>query len=355
MDIGDEDVADHLGGETMELAGSANMTALFSVLVALLLVWGCSSDSPSTADVGSDTDTDTDSDTDGDSDSDIDWEGDCEALPPLPTTYELRTDIAASEDFTFDDEGNMVHVSFYEGGFLRTSYDGEFELILPSASTWPRGTRMLLDGDVVLADPDLATLMRLTFDGGKSMLATDLNNVNGVAVRDDGMIFATTGPTGSPDDAPNAEVWMVDPDTGDKQIVCELPDASFDGIVFGLNYEMLYVNNEYDGKIYRTWTPWSSTSAGISMWSCRCSGSPVSPPQVKSTRLIWVLPTHPSRPPTSAPASEVGRPTTCTSRATAACTSWISASRAGPSPFWSSDGRPARCTSIWFSSAPRRI
>lgn len=214
-----------------------SMFALLSVLLLSFLSSQCADDDAVMAP--------------SDADSDSDWVGDCGELPPLPTTYEFRSDIAPSEDFTFDDEGNMVHVSFDDGGFRRTSYDGQFELILPGASTWPRGTRMLLDGDVVLADPDLANLMRLTFDGSKTTIASGLNNGNGIAIRDDGMIFVTTGPTGR-GDSPNAEVWMVNSDTGDKQIVVERAGISFDGIVFGLDYETLYVNNEYDGRIYYT-------------------------------------------------------------------------------------------------------
>ncbi len=238
--------------------GWRTRTLPWPALCVALLLLGCPAGDDDDA---SDDDT-ADDDDNGDDDADID----CDDLPPLPTAYEFFPDIAPSEDFTFDDQGNMVHVSFGDGGFRRTTYDGEFELILPGASTWPRGTRMLLDGDVALGDPDLATLMRLTFDGSKTPIASGLNNINGVAIRDDGMIFATTGPTGSPDDAPNAEVWMIDPTAGNKQIVYELPDASFDGIVFGLDYETLYVNNEYDGKIYRMTVSEAGEASGFELW-----------------------------------------------------------------------------------------
>jgi len=171
-----------------------------------------------------------DDDTTGDDDDDID----CDELPPLPTEHAFLDQVAPSEDFTFDAEGTMVHASVMDGGFRRTTYDGESELIIPNVSTWPRGIRLLLDGDVVLANPDVAALQRLSFDGSKEMLTSTINDPNGVVIRGDGMIFVTNG---------MGEIWCVDPDSGAGQVIHQ-EALTYDGIAFDLAYETLYVNNE---------------------------------------------------------------------------------------------------------------
>lgn len=168
----------------------------------LLGLVACVGESPfeySDDDPTGDDDPTADDDTSGDDDID------CDELPPLPTEHVFLGQVVPSEDFTFDAEGNMVHASVLDGGFRRTTYDGESELIIPNVSTWPRGIRLLLDGDVVLANPDVAALQRLGFDGSKEMLSSTINDPNGVVIRDDGMIFVTNG---------MGEIWCVDPDSG---------------------------------------------------------------------------------------------------------------------------------------------
>ncbi len=181
-------------------------------------------------------DDDDDNDTADDDDTVIDF--DCGDLPEPPAAYQW-TELPPTEDFTFDGDGSMVHCSVIDGSFRVTQYDGSFEIIIPSISTWPRGTRFLLDGSVVVANPDISALQRVTLDGDKTNLTSTINNPNGVAIRDDGMIYLTSGV---------GEVWRVDPESGAGEVVAQLA-TSFDGITFSPSYDTLYVNSEM-GQIY---------------------------------------------------------------------------------------------------------
>lgn len=195
---------------------------------------------PGDTDVVDTDDTDPTGDTGTDDTDDTPpWEVevDCTALLPSPVAYTKYDWIPGSEDFTFSADGYLMQVT--GGGLKRTPFGGPSELLVPLDAD-VRGTRFLPDGRLVLATSENGTLLAVDpATGSQVPLASGLTNPNGIAIGADGLVYvATTG-----------RIVRVDPDTGDVEIVADLPGNSFDGLTFSPDYTRLYFDEEF-GQIH---------------------------------------------------------------------------------------------------------
>ncbi len=183
-----------------------------------------------------DTDSDTDTDTTDTSTSTTTEEYDCSQQPTTrPTRIRKLDNMPSTEDFTFDDQGNAWGVSSWNQALVKTPMQGQMQIILPNVSSWGRGTRFMLDGDLVIAEPDSGALVRVDLAGpSASVLLGGLASPNGIAIGMDGFVQATQA---------DGRVIRVDPSDGSFELLFDTP-VSTDGITFAPDYRTLYWNSE---------------------------------------------------------------------------------------------------------------
>jgi hypothetical protein len=147
--------------------------------------------------------------------------------------------IPSSEDFTIGADGLLYGVQTGSGALTRTSREGVEEMLVPNVSSWGRGTRFLVDGDLVVAEPDTGSLIRFdTSTWGKTLLHGGLSQPNGIAIGDDGYVHLTQA---------NGIVLRIEPVTGESTVLHDTP-ISTDGITFSPDYRTLSWNSE-NGEI----------------------------------------------------------------------------------------------------------
>ncbi len=158
---------------------------------------------------------------------------DCDSLPALPGTA-TATPWTSSEDFTFDGEGNLWGVSLEDMALHKISKDGTRTVVLPNVSSWGRGIRFLDGGDLVVAEPDSGSLLRITPDGSSSVILGNITEPNGIAIHPNNWVYLTSA---------DGILYRVNPDTGfNTHIVNGGP--SLDGVTFSPDYRTLYYNTE---------------------------------------------------------------------------------------------------------------
>lgn len=162
----------------------------------------------------------------------------CDSIPALPATSSSMP-WRSSEDFTFDAEGNLWGVSMEDQALHKITKGGERSIILPNVSSWGRGIRFLPGGDMVVAEPDSSSLLRITTAGVSSVLLGNIGDPNGVAVHPNGTVYLTSG---------GGTLYRIDPSTG---VSAELVSGqiSFDGITFSRDYRTIFYNTE-GGQVF---------------------------------------------------------------------------------------------------------
>lgn len=164
---------------------------------------------------------------------------DCLDLPrPGPRTY--HTWIHSSEEFTFDDLGNMVNVSDASNAVWRTPYGGPPELVAPYQSPELAGHRFMLDGDLAVAEEFRGRVSRQSMTGSNTTLQGGLTSPNSIAVRTDGRVFVTA----------YDEVRRLNPSTGANILVWRRNFEDLDGLTFSPDYNTLYVNSDERGTVF---------------------------------------------------------------------------------------------------------
>ena len=223
------------------------------MLYTLLACTGTPITAPNDTDLGPGTETPTDGvDTDTET-VDTDPTGptgdtapplDCTTPPPVPaggmpfTTFQ---DWGRAEDFDIDGQG--YHVSIPARDLRGRLPNGDTQIIAPNVSDSPAGTRVLPDGNWIVADVASGSLKRVvTATGGQEVLLSGLQYPNGVEVSRDG-VYAFVGETDG------GRVRQVEIATGDQwEVTSGAPQAN--GVILSNDEQTLYVGSFGTGKVW---------------------------------------------------------------------------------------------------------
>ncbi|HEY0711589.1 MAG TPA: SMP-30/gluconolactonase/LRE family protein [Polyangia bacterium] len=167
----------------------------------------------------------------------------CDNLPALPVTYKVKRGPKASEDFTFDREGNLVSVDNRSGNIFKSPFAGKPVLFAPTRfAGGTAGTRMLPNGDLVVAEVGGGSLFRVNPAGVKTRLASGFAYPNGIEIHLDGSIFVA--------DQENRRIVKVDPVTGKSTIFVSGPLLGApNGVTFSQDYRILYIGDFERGRV----------------------------------------------------------------------------------------------------------
>ena len=172
---------------------------------------------------------------------------DCNHLPSLPATYRQLDYVPGCEDFTFDGHGNLVCITKARA-LVRVPHGGPAVTVVPkvgSGASFTRGTRFLPDGDLLLADPDAAAIMRLSPDGLRlDTILSGVPNPNGISIGFDGYAYLSLL---------SGQIWRIDPATGAHTVLVDAttPARRFDGIALHHDANQLYFNTEDALEVFR--------------------------------------------------------------------------------------------------------
>jgi hypothetical protein len=175
----------------------------------------------------------------GDDDGGDDDTVDCDNLPAAPISYTVMNGPVATEDFAFDDQGNMIG-SDWGGTIFKSPYQGQPQLFLPNAGQFVSGLRMLPTGDFVYSEVYSGTLFRVTPAGDKIPVLSGLAYGNGLEVDEDGYVYVAEQDGG--------RIRKIDPYTGDfEMLVTGLYNPN--GVTFSPDYRTLYIGSFGGGTI----------------------------------------------------------------------------------------------------------
>lgn len=200
---------------------------------------------------GLDTSTDGDGDTsDGEgvhaeTDSGPDTEPpafDCNENVGLQPAFATLTGFTGSEDFAFDGHGDRYSID-EEGNLVREHYDGSAELVLPAISAFGAGMAFLPDGDLIIADAEHNTVIRVAVDDEpvtQELLLGGLAYPNGLDVDPDEFVYVAEQNAG--------RIRRIDARSGDSTIIATGLDNP-NGVSFGPGYDRLYVGSFGQGTV----------------------------------------------------------------------------------------------------------
>ncbi len=163
---------------------------------------------------------------------------DCE-LPPLPTSARVLDWVTTAEEFTFDDAGYVYNMADSFSALTRVPWGGPAVPLIPYDSWELAALRVLVDGDLVLADEAAGSLVRLGIDGTQEVILGGVPSPNSIAIAPDGTIYTTAF------DA----IRKVDPVTGDWSQIFILPGSDLDGLTFSPDFQTLYFNHDDAGTV----------------------------------------------------------------------------------------------------------
>jgi hypothetical protein len=133
---------------------------------------------------------------------------DCDAIPRGPLPYTVTTGIYATEDFAFDDQGNLVGAN--AGNLFRSPYGGPPQLWVPGAGV-SAGLRATSDGIFVYASGE--SLSRINMFDAPEVVLGGLSYPNGMDVDLDGWVYVA--------EQSGSRVRRINPETGDFTVVAE--------------------------------------------------------------------------------------------------------------------------------------
>ncbi len=145
------------------------------------------------------------------------------------------------EEFAFDAKGNVVTASDWSSAIVAQSRDGDVEVIAPFQSDELAGVDLFPNGDILFADEQNGTIMKMTLSGVESLLAGGLPSPNSVIVHPGGTVFATA----------YDEIVEITPGTGDIDSILSHNEHDLDGLTLSLGYEYLWYNLDDQGLVYR--------------------------------------------------------------------------------------------------------
>lgn len=151
---------------------------------------------------------------------------DCDARPagPLPGVA-LRGNLHASEDFAFDGAGNLLSSDGRQ--ILAQAYPPGDAVPIAPTGTDPSSMRMLLDGDLAVANIDTQALYRVRLsDGATSPIAVGFGYATGIDIHRDGHVFIGDG----------GRIKRIDPGSGAVEVAFDLADHGLRGIINGVSF-----------------------------------------------------------------------------------------------------------------------
>lgn len=160
-------------------------------------------------------------------------------IPQGQPSWEYLSWVPPSEEFAFDDQGNLFNVDDNTDTIWRTPYGGPQQLVGPYQAVEVAGTRFMIDGDLVVCNEWEGSLVRVGLDGSNEVLLGGLNSPNSVAVDDEGFLYVTS----------YDEVRRVDPATGVMNLLKTVTDSDLDGLTFSPDFKSLYFNHDDGGTI----------------------------------------------------------------------------------------------------------
>ncbi|MBT3224523.1 MAG: hypothetical protein HN348_36105, partial [Proteobacteria bacterium] len=165
---------------------------------------------------------------------------DCDNQPAGPYTG-ARITAWTSEDLAFDDQGNLVGNDFIH--IYKTDYQGNRQVFVPNLS-FRAGMRMLTTGELIIANDNQGSVMKVQSDGAHETLLSGLSYPNGIEVGLDDFVYVTEH------DA--MRVRRIDPATGDHTTISKGEIQNPNGITFNEDYTALYIGGFSGvGTIYK--------------------------------------------------------------------------------------------------------
>jgi len=163
----------------------------------------------------------------------------CFRVPSPPLTAEVLYGFETWEDFAFDDAGNVVGAS-PEGNLMRISKEGQKQVFFPSIGD-TAGVGFLPGGDLVVNIVSTGSLVRVSPDGGYSVVLSGLAYPNGLEVDLEGFVYVSENSGG--------RVRRIDPASGEYQVLATgLPSPN--GLSFDAPYTTLYVGSFGAGTVH---------------------------------------------------------------------------------------------------------
>jgi sugar lactone lactonase YvrE len=164
---------------------------------------------------------------------------------PAPVPYKIRRGPKAAEDFVFDRDGMLISIN--RGNVWKTPFEGPPKLFAPAKLRGASGTRLLPNGDLVVAVSDLefetGSIARVTPDGASSTLASGFSYPNGIEIGLDGFIYVA--------DQAERQVVRVDGTTGKSQVLVKgMGLEGPNGVSFSPDYRTLYIGDFESGQIF---------------------------------------------------------------------------------------------------------
>lgn len=181
----------------------------------------------------------------------IEWNGlyplvpyDCAGgVPAGPLTGTVVPDVITTEDFAIDTDGRLV-ASDLDGNLLRYTAQGSVSVFVPDAGD-TRGIEVLLDGNVVITNGGLSTLISVDTAGTLTTITPIGSAPAGIDVAADGTLYVADISTGG--------IYEILPDgtiTNLGPIETGVSHSTY-GVALSVDESTLYVSLNSSDAVYR--------------------------------------------------------------------------------------------------------
>ncbi len=188
---------------------------------------------------------------------------DCNNLPAGPLAYTTLTDLYASEDFCFDDQGHLI--SHDANALFKQTYPPGSATpfaITAGGPGGPASMRMLSTGDLVYANVDTSTLYRVAPNGDTTVVYGALGYATGIDIHPGDLVFQ----------ADLMGILRIDPYSKVMDVIIESGVLNYpNGMTFSADYSALYFGTwdgiysvpvDPDGTPTATPTHWADSPGG---------------------------------------------------------------------------------------------
>lgn len=153
--------------------------------------------------------------------------------------FDVFAGFSGSEDFVFSPDGDLISVDA-NGNLTKQALEGDPRVFVPNLGE-TAGTRMLPNGDVVIAVVSEGQLLRIAPNGARDVLASGLAYPNGVEVDAQGYVFVAEHDAG--------RVLQIHVDTKEQHVVA---DGLFhpNGLSLSPDENTLYIGTFGGGTVH---------------------------------------------------------------------------------------------------------